>query len=143
VTAEDRTPVDTGEVGELRVRAPFGMARYHGAPDITAETISADGWIRTRYLARMDDRGDLTLVDRASDMTLATTGAAPSAERPIRVVLTERYAAMRGILRMVVERVHGMEVVAVAGSLASAVRHVRQYRPHVLLIDPHRPGGHA
>jgi acyl-CoA synthetase (AMP-forming)/AMP-acid ligase II len=70
VTDEDGTPVATGEVGELRVRAPFGMAGYAGAPDLTAETITADGWIRTRDLARMDDRGYLTLVDRSSDMII-------------------------------------------------------------------------
>lgn len=70
VTGEDGTPVATGEVGELRVRAPFGMARYAGAPDITAETITADGWIRTRDLARIDDRGYVTLVDRTSDMII-------------------------------------------------------------------------
>ena len=70
VTAEDGTAVDTGEVGELQVRAPFGMAGYFGAPEITVETITADGWIRTRDLARMDDRGYLTLVDRSSDMII-------------------------------------------------------------------------
>jgi acyl-CoA synthetase (AMP-forming)/AMP-acid ligase II len=70
VTGEDGTPVATGEVGEVRVRAPFGMAEYYRAPDLTAETITADGWIRTRDLARMDDRGCLTLVDRTSDMII-------------------------------------------------------------------------
>jgi acyl-CoA synthetase (AMP-forming)/AMP-acid ligase II len=70
VTGEDGTPVTTGEVGEVRVRAPFGMAGYYGAPDLTAETITADGWIRTRDLATMDDHGCLTLVDRTSDMII-------------------------------------------------------------------------
>jgi acyl-CoA synthetase (AMP-forming)/AMP-acid ligase II len=70
VTDEDGVPVGTGEVGELRVRAPFGMAGYHGAPELTAETMTADGWIRTRDLARFDDRGYLTLVDRTSDMII-------------------------------------------------------------------------
>jgi acyl-CoA synthetase (AMP-forming)/AMP-acid ligase II len=70
VTDKDGAPVATGEVGKLRVRAPFGMAGYAGAPDLTAETITADGWIRTRDLASMDDRGYLTLVDRTSDMII-------------------------------------------------------------------------
>lgn len=46
------------------------MAGYHGAPDLTAETVTTDGWIRTRDPARMDDRGYLTLVDRSSDMII-------------------------------------------------------------------------
>jgi acyl-CoA synthetase (AMP-forming)/AMP-acid ligase II len=70
VTAEDGTPLPAGEVGELRVRAPFAMAGYHDAPDLTAETVDAGGWVRTRDLARFDDRGYLTLVDRTSDMII-------------------------------------------------------------------------
>jgi acyl-CoA synthetase (AMP-forming)/AMP-acid ligase II len=70
VTAEDGTPLAAGEVGELRVRAPFAMAGYSDAPDLTAETVTPDGWVRTRDLARFDDRGYLTLVDRTSDMII-------------------------------------------------------------------------
>jgi acyl-CoA synthetase (AMP-forming)/AMP-acid ligase II len=70
VTAEDGTPLPAGEVGELRVRAPFAMAGYHAAPELTAETRTDDGWVRTRDLARFDDRGYLTLVDRTSDMII-------------------------------------------------------------------------
>jgi len=70
VTAADGTPLPAGEVGELRVRAPFTMAGYFGAPDLTAETMGADGWVATRDLARFDDRGYLTLVDRTSDMII-------------------------------------------------------------------------
>jgi acyl-CoA synthetase (AMP-forming)/AMP-acid ligase II len=70
LTDADGAPVPAGEVGELRVRAPFGMARYDGAPDLTAETVTSDGWIRTRDLARFDERGHLTLVDRTSDMII-------------------------------------------------------------------------
>jgi acyl-CoA synthetase (AMP-forming)/AMP-acid ligase II len=71
VTGQDGTPVAAGEVGEVRVRAPFGMAGYHQAPGLTPETITDDGWIRTRDLARTDDRGYLTLVDRSSDMIIS------------------------------------------------------------------------
>jgi acyl-CoA synthetase (AMP-forming)/AMP-acid ligase II len=70
VTAADGAPLAIGEVGELRVRAPFAMAGYHDAPELTAETVDADGWVRTRDLARFDDRGYLSLVDRTSDMII-------------------------------------------------------------------------
>ncbi len=46
------------------------MAGYSDAPDLTAETVTPDGWVRTRDLARFDDRGYLTLVDRTSDMII-------------------------------------------------------------------------
>ena len=57
-----------GEEGEVVVRAPFRMAGYHGEPELTAETITPDGWLRTRDIGRLDADGHLTLVDRASDM---------------------------------------------------------------------------
>jgi acyl-CoA synthetase (AMP-forming)/AMP-acid ligase II len=70
VVGEDGTPLGVGEVGELQVRAPFAMANYYAAPDLTAETITTDGWVRTRDLARFDERGYVTLVDRTSDMII-------------------------------------------------------------------------
>jgi acyl-CoA synthetase (AMP-forming)/AMP-acid ligase II len=70
VTDQEGNPAPTGEIGEIRVRAPFGMTGYYAAPDITAETITPDRWIRTRDLASIDDRGYLTLVDRSSDMII-------------------------------------------------------------------------
>ncbi len=68
LATEDGTPVAAGEVGEIQVQAPFQMAGYHRADELTAETLTADGWVRTRDLARLDERGYLYLVDRSSDM---------------------------------------------------------------------------
>lgn len=65
---EDGNPVAQGDIGEIRVRAPFAMAGYYNAPELNAETITPDGWVRTRDMARADERGYLYLVDRASDM---------------------------------------------------------------------------
>ncbi|RBY85341.1 AMP-binding protein [Blastococcus sp. TF02A-26] len=70
VTDEDGRSLPAGEIGELRVRAPFAMAGYADAPELTAETVTGDGWVRTRDLARFDDRGYLSLVDRTSDMII-------------------------------------------------------------------------
>lgn len=68
LAGDDGVAVPPGEIGEIRVRAPFVMAGYYNAPELNAETMTADGWIRTRDLARFDDRGYLHLVDRSSDM---------------------------------------------------------------------------
>lgn len=68
VAAEDGTPVAPGAIGEVQVRAPFQMAGYHRAEDLNAEMFTADGWVRTRDMARQDERGYLYLVDRRSDM---------------------------------------------------------------------------
>ncbi len=52
----------------MHARARFGMAGYYRADELNAEMLTADGWIRTRDMARRDGRGYLYLVDRRSDM---------------------------------------------------------------------------
>ena len=40
------------------------MSGYRGRPDATARVMTADGWLRTGDAARMDDDGDVWIVDR-------------------------------------------------------------------------------
>ena len=68
LTDDEGHEVPDGGIGEIRVRAPFRMAGYHDAPELNAEMITEGGWLRTRDMARRDDRGYLYLVDRRSDM---------------------------------------------------------------------------
>ncbi len=63
--------VEPGTPGEIVVRAPFTMAGYLNAPELNAATFLGDGWLRTRDVARFDDRGFLYLVDRTSDMIVS------------------------------------------------------------------------
>jgi fatty-acyl-CoA synthase len=35
------------EIGEIAIRAQANMREYWGRPEATAETIDADGWLRT------------------------------------------------------------------------------------------------
>lgn len=58
----------TGEAGELWVRGPQVMPGYWGRPDETAITLTADGWLRTGDIARMDQDGYCYIVDRLKDM---------------------------------------------------------------------------
>lgn len=59
-----------GEVGELIVRGPQVMAGYLNNPEETAQVLR-DGWLYTGDLARMDDRGVFTLVERKKDMIIS------------------------------------------------------------------------
>ncbi|MEV2236087.1 AMP-binding protein [Streptomyces phaeochromogenes] len=59
-----------GEPGELMVRGPIVMLRYHGNPEATAEAIEPDGWLHTGDIATMDDSGHLFIVDRRKDMII-------------------------------------------------------------------------
>jgi len=57
-----------GEAGELCVKGPQVMAGYWKKPDETAAVMTADGYLRTGDIARVDDRGYVFVVDRKKDM---------------------------------------------------------------------------
>ncbi|HVX04849.1 MAG TPA: AMP-binding protein [Rhodanobacteraceae bacterium] len=61
-----------GEAGELCVRGPQVMKGYWNRPEETAKVTSADGWLRTGDIARMDENGLLYIVDRKKDMILVS-----------------------------------------------------------------------
>lgn len=54
--------------GELWARGPQVMSGYLDAPEATAETITADGWLRTGDLARVDAGGNVFVVDRLKEL---------------------------------------------------------------------------
>jgi long-chain acyl-CoA synthetase len=58
------------EVGELLIRGPQVMQGYWNMPEETRETLK-DGWLHTGDLARMDEEGFFTIVDRKKDLILA------------------------------------------------------------------------
>lgn len=62
--------VPAGEVGELQIRGPVVMSGYLGRPEATAQTIDAQGWLRTGDLARIDAEGYIYVVDRLKDMII-------------------------------------------------------------------------
>jgi long-chain acyl-CoA synthetase len=60
----------SGEIGELQIRGPIVMTGYLGNPQATADTIDADGWLRTGDLAYIDHDGFIFIVDRLKDMII-------------------------------------------------------------------------
>ena len=59
-----------GEVGELLTRGYHTMLGYHEAPEATAATLEPDGWMHTRDLCTMDQRGYLSVAGRVTDMII-------------------------------------------------------------------------
>jgi len=59
-----------GEVGELQMRGRLNMLGYVNRPEATAEALIAGGWLRTGDLARIDQDGCITIVDRLKDMVI-------------------------------------------------------------------------
>ncbi len=67
VSLEDgRTPLPTGETGELVLRGPQVMQGYFNMPGETALTM-VDGWLHTGDVARMDEEGYFYIVDRKKE----------------------------------------------------------------------------
>jgi acyl-CoA synthetase (AMP-forming)/AMP-acid ligase II len=66
----EKKDVLQGEVGELAVRGPGVMTCYYKNEEATNESLSADGWLWTGDMARMDEDGFIWLVDRKKDVII-------------------------------------------------------------------------
>ncbi|MBI4188508.1 MAG: AMP-binding protein, partial [Chloroflexi bacterium] len=61
------TELSPGEVGELVIRGPQVMKGYLNRPEDTKEAF-AGGWLHTGDLARMDEEGYFSIVDRKKEI---------------------------------------------------------------------------
>jgi acyl-CoA synthetase (AMP-forming)/AMP-acid ligase II len=68
VVDEGGCRVPAGELGEVWIRGYNVMRGYLDAPEETARRVDPDGWLHTGDLGRMDERGNLAVVDRKGDM---------------------------------------------------------------------------
>jgi two-component system, NarL family, response regulator NreC len=68
-------------------------------------------------------------------------GTAPRANAAIKVVLADDRQIARRNLRLLLEREGDVEVIAEAGDLFTAMRHVNGHVPRVLLLDLQMPNG--
>lgn len=68
--------------GELEVRGPSIFKGYWNKPQETAETFTADGWLKTGDIASLDADGYLSITDRKKEL-LKTSGGKLIAPQPI------------------------------------------------------------
>lgn len=61
-------PRDGVAVGELEVRGPWVTASYYLSDDLESEAKFDNGWLRTGDVGNLDERGYITLTDRAKDV---------------------------------------------------------------------------
>jgi long-chain acyl-CoA synthetase len=62
--------VPVGTPGHALLRSPGNMTEYYREPELTAERISGDGWIRTGDIIRRDDEGHYYVVGRQTEMII-------------------------------------------------------------------------
>jgi len=72
--------------GEVLVRGPIVMSGYYKRPDLTAETIDADGWLHTGDIGYLDAENYLYLTDRKKNI-IVTSGGKNVAAAPIENIL--------------------------------------------------------
>jgi len=61
-------PRDNETIGEIVVRGPWIMEQYYKDPEKTAQMWRDDGWFHTGDVAKIDEEGYATIVDRITDV---------------------------------------------------------------------------
>jgi long-chain acyl-CoA synthetase len=72
VDPADGEPVPAGDTGEIQIQGPGVFLGYWHDDEATRRAMTPDGWLRTGDLAVIDDRGLLSIVDRAKDLIIVS-----------------------------------------------------------------------
>ncbi|MEJ8821272.1 AMP-binding protein [Variovorax humicola] len=70
IVDEEGNTVAPGTVGELLIRGPNVMKGYYKAPELTAQVLSDDGWLRTQDLVRQGGDGACYVMGRLKDLII-------------------------------------------------------------------------
>lgn len=70
IAGRDGQPLGADETGEIWCRGPNVMKGYYKAPDLTAKAVTADGWLRSGDLGRLDRDGCLHISGRSKELII-------------------------------------------------------------------------
>jgi long-chain acyl-CoA synthetase len=62
------------EDGELLIRSPANTPGYRNLPEATSDLYTADGWLRTGDVGRIDAAGRVYLTDRKKELIVNSSG---------------------------------------------------------------------
>ncbi len=74
VLAEDGSELPPGHKGVLYIRGPNVMKGYYKRPELTAQTITADGWLNTGDLAMLSYDGEIKIMGRVKETVVLLGG---------------------------------------------------------------------
>ncbi|MBN2298001.1 MAG: long-chain fatty acid--CoA ligase [Deltaproteobacteria bacterium] len=80
--------VRLSDEGEIQAQSPSMMIGYYNKPELTKETFTPDGWIKTGDVGTIDDEGYITITDRIKDL-MKTSGGKYIAPQKIEILLNE------------------------------------------------------
>jgi acyl-CoA synthetase (AMP-forming)/AMP-acid ligase II len=66
----DGSEVEVGEPGHALLRCPGLMTAYYGEPELTADRLTPDGWLKTGDILRRDAAGYYFVVGRQSEVII-------------------------------------------------------------------------
>lgn len=73
--------------GELQVKSPSVMMGYVNAPELTAQAITEDGWLRTGDIGYEDEEGFLYIMGRKKNLIILSNGNNVSPEQIEKLLL--------------------------------------------------------
>lgn len=73
-TTYDDVKARIAEDGEIQVLSPGAMLGYYKQPEITKETFTDDGWLRTGDRGEIDDQGRLKITGRTKEIFKTSKG---------------------------------------------------------------------
>ena len=92
IADDKQNPLAAHEEGEILVRGSNVMQGYLDRPEETAKTITADGWLRTGDLGRMDEDGFVFVTGRIKELIIK--GGENIAPREVDEALLEHDAVL-------------------------------------------------
>ena len=102
--------VAQGQAGEVQIRGHNVMKGYWNLPEATKATITADGWLNTGDVGRVDEDGYFYIVDRTKDLIIR--GGYNVYPREIEEVLYEHPAVVEAAVIGIPHDLLGEEVCA-------------------------------
>lgn len=71
IVDDEGNEVPNGQLGEIAALGPGRMKEIWGDPEATAARVTSDGFVRTRDVGYVDERGFLFLADRMEDLIIS------------------------------------------------------------------------
>ncbi len=128
VVAPGGKVLGTGERGEIELRGANVMIGYYKAPELTRQTLSAEGWLATGDLGFRDEDGFYFITGRLKELIIK--GGENIAPREIDEALLQHPAVLEAAAVGVPDAVYGQEILACVVLKPEATCTVEELRAH-------------